>query len=453
MDEIHALKTEISFLKLKLALAENILNSHNDSIDNYYKTNIQENSIDIYGKELTVIVHENLSNCPRKVKVIKKTIKEETKKKRITQPGNNFRAVRNMIKLVDEKPAEQEEKINKIQEEIAEIIPDDTIKNVNDRINILFEELQKARVYKKTLQEIAEARIQLLGKLNLNDYTKTINNHIIRLQSLFSAKKYDIKKSNTLICSSLSSLDQRLSFFPNYYNSGLSPEETEKLDRCLKANITYCAPTRYVPFSIENYTPKLLNYSLAIFSIRYCMKNILINPYGFPNLVYLPLEKSTAEDPYSFYKLVDVNDNRRNWRMEIRLDSFCKNIGNSVNTYGCALFRRIYKDVFSDNIYREEYHERCIILKQDCEQLLQNMITICRHKQFCDMIRDVVIEHCTLKPTISDKFDFTADDKINKIQYNQDNSEEEKENIYLLFSKLFDGISKDQIDNLVYRYP
>lgn len=460
--EILKIKTELSLVKLKLSLAEYALNKHNDSINSFF--NLEEDGFHIRNvpdENVTIFIHEHLASCPKKITVHrkkKKSLTPEEIEAKNTEKGiekkktKNFRTVKSILKLTDEKPREQEEKIRKVEEEIADLIPNISVKDITDNINSLLEQLQNARVVKKQLQEICSLRGRLLGKLNIKDYTKLVDTHIVRIQTLLSQKTKDYKKIKESLNIALSPLDQRLSFYEGYYNTMITHDDVEKLSACLEANITYAAPTRFIPFSYEENVTKLCNYSLSVFNLKSCMKRVIYNPYGFSNVVYLPLESSTPEDPYSFYILNKLENGKRFWKMEVRLDNFCTVFENNLRSYCISLFRKIYKDVFGDNIYRENYQEKAIIFEKDCEQLLENIFLTCKHKQFCNEIRELVVNFSTLNPTDLDKFDFTADDRINKRQFNQISSESERDNAFLCMAQIFDQISRENSEKIIYRF-
>jgi hypothetical protein len=137
----------------------------------------------------------------------------------------------------------------------------------------------------------------------------------------------------------------------------------------------------------------------------------------------------------------------RFWRMDCRLETFCSILIAEIGSHCVSLFRRIYFDIFRDNIYRPDYMNKAVILSQDGEQLFQNIITLSYRKTFYDMIKDLVIQHCTLKATKHDKFNLQADDKLQKNTYSKIVDDEEE--LYSFIEKLFDNIEKKDIDELL----
>jgi hypothetical protein len=75
-------------------------------------------------------------------------------------------------------------------------------------------------------------------------------------------------------------------------------------------------------------------------------------------------------------KLEKIKEDKRCWKMECRLEDFSTDFADNVLPYCISLFRKIYKDVFEDNIYRPDYMTKSQILEFDCEQLVQNIILL-----------------------------------------------------------------------------
>ena len=366
--------------------------------------------------------------------------------KRITLPvkkRTGFRAVKGLERL-EERPEEQEEKVRKAEDAIEEIVKENNLDvsytETHERIEALFEEVVKNRIYKKCLVTLRETRSKLLGKLNLADYTALLKTHVRRLEDIFLKKKYDQKKSTQTIVYSLSALDQRLLYYGYYYNSELEPDDIQRLKLCMKVNGEY--PTRYVPFSPSEAIEKVCNYAISVTTLRETFARVISNPFGFPNLVYLPLEKSGQDDPYSFYVLERIeNDGKRYWKMECRLEDVSRMFSDRVLTYCVSLFRKVYFDMFNDNLYREDYGEKSPAAHQDCEQLLVNMLELSQPKRFCNLLRGLVAEHSVIQPATVDKFNFTRDDPVLKRNFAQ-LKDDPKETIALV-QRLFDNISEE----------
>ena len=133
--------------------------------------------------------------------------------------------------------------------------------------------------------------------------------------------------------------------------------------------------------------------------------------------------------------------------MECRIDDLSKTLGQYILIYCITLFRKIYFDIFKDNIYRADYNKSTTITQQDCEQLLINIITIIKGRDFCNMLRTIIKDNCSMKPGKIDKFNLLSDDKMNKKSFKKDFKYIEGYKSY--FNQLFDNIHDDIIENLI----
>jgi hypothetical protein len=176
---------------------------------------------------------------------------------------------------------------------------------------------------------------------------------------------------------------------------------------------------------------------------------MLFNKYSFHNLIYIDLPQSEEFDPYSFYKLVSVNGKKRKWNLVCRLEDITDDILFNLRPYCISLFRRIYCDIFNDNDYRPDYKKYSQIGSEDCDQLLQNIITLSRTHNFCLTIQKLVIEQATYKPTEFDKFNLYSDDKVQHRRF-KDTCDSE-DDVISVIKQLFDGMSEDDVSNILYK--
>jgi len=121
---------------------------------------------------------------------------------------------------------------------------------------------------------------------------------------------------------------------------------------------------------------------------------------------------------------------------------------SNVLPYCINLFRKIYNDVFSDNIYRPDYIQKSQIMEFDCEQLMLNIILLSHPMELCKMFQGIIIKNCTFTCTELDKFDLHGDDKLQQTKYisgecgNGDDTQG-------IIKRLFDGISPDDILDVI----
>jgi hypothetical protein len=446
-EKILVLKGRLKYEKLRNSIFTSIVKSCTHiKIDDIFEE--EEDSIHIYKADkvnIPVIVHDFFKGEGEK-----NTEKNTEKYSISSKPCRKGKTYRAMKKddLVQETPEKQEEKIKIVETQMETIVQEnkldvsyvDSIKAIDEAMECI----SKERIYKKHLISIKDLRVKLICKIGLSEYTNLIRKHIEKLTSIFGKKGTDAKKTTLNIGMSLSPLEQRLIFFSGYFNTELEPEETQRLRLTLDVAPN---PKRYIPFNYNDFFSKMYNYGLSIFSVKESIKRSLVNPYGFPNIVYVKTEKSSAKDPYTFYILEKIEDDKRIWKMECRLYEFSKSLSKNILTYCINMFRRIYFDVFSDNSYREDYKDKCLICRQDCEQLLINIIELSNSKSLCETVRKIVSKQSILLPSKMDKFDFMADDRLVKKQYIQEANN--NDDVIASIKRMFDDISDTDCNSII----
>jgi hypothetical protein len=133
--------------------------------------------------------------------------------------------------------------------------------------------------------------------------------------------------------------------------------------------------------------------------------------------------------------------------MECRMEDFTIDFSDNVLPYCISLFRKIYKDVFNDNVYRSDYITKSQIMEFDCEQLIQNIILLAQPMALCRMFQEVVIEKSTFTPTESDKFTLYGDDKYQQKRFNK--TIDLDEDTCQVIKRLFDTISDEDTMNIL----
>ena len=423
---IQELKSIIQIETFKNHLFTKLILNHTDikipEIIDFKEDGIHINNFE--GGKIPVFVHDYFGETkqynikPRKDKKVK----------------NNFKSVKKS-ELASQDPTIQEEKIRREEEKVKELGRENNFNisknDILEELDKLFDKIAKGRIggIEKLSESIREMRNKLLGVFNLEDYIKLIKANIGRQNDILTKKKYESKKITDLIFKSLSPLDCRLVFYKKYYDTELSIDDIQRLKKAMDYNTEH--PKRYIPFSISDTCREMCNYCVCVSSIKPICKRVFLNRYGFPNIVYLDREKSDKEnDPYSFYILEKVEDGKRFWKMECRLEELSRILGEQIRNYCIGIFRKIYFDVFSDNVYRENYMEKSYATKTDCEQLLYNIVFLSNGKHFCNFLRKTIVKNNTIKPEILDKFNIISDDIL--VKKNFINEIENKEECLIL---------------------
>lgn len=371
----------------------------------------------------------------------------EKKKKIYRRIDTSVMEVKNEDKIEDietvlqQNILEIDKKINIIKSTYFNISTAETIKQI-DKFFIL---IQDNRIYTTHLMNIKNTRKKLLGKINLDKYTKLLLTHNKKLTKIFENKQqHSLKKIERNISKSLTPLDARLIDFGDYSNQSLEIDDINLFITAL--DVTTKPEKQFVPFDMKSYCEKTLNYSLALQPWYDSVSLTLFNRYGFHNVIYVPLARSKEYDPYSFYTLEKI-DGKRCWKMECRLEDFSSDLANNLIQYCIKLFRKIYYNIFQDNLYRPDYISKSQITQQDGEQLLQNIIELSQPLKACLILRKLVKKKAVFIASKADKFNLYADDKIQ--QKRMTKAVDNEKDIYDVIKRVFDDIADEDCEKIV----
>ena len=271
-----------------------------------------------------------------------------------------------------------------------------------------------------------------MNNTSYNEYFEILNSYIKKFRKILKNKDYADKKIDTNIVNSLSSVDLRVLFHPNYIKNGLELDDIQEFKQCVLRGITY--PETYVPFEIN--FEYFFNFGSVLITVKDMVKKYLFNKYGYYNLVYVPIKQSLESDPYSFYYLKFIKNGKRYWDMDCRLEETGNRIINNLQPFLINIFRKIYFDIFKDNIFRKDYEKTNSITSNDLEQLLYNIFTLSTPITFCKILRDIVKENATYIPTGYDKFNFYGDDMLQKKKFQMKETFDPIEIVKLLFDDI-----------------
>lgn len=445
--KIERLQSQLTFELLKNKIYSHIISTQtNIKLENIIQES--EAEVNIYNFEkgnIPIIIHEfnsdNKLQVKRKNKSPKLNVDGETK--------NSFRRVKHLKEIKEE---ELDSKLQKntsiVVEQVNQIMYnnfDVSLKDISKQIEQLMEQIEISRIYTKHLQTIKITRRKLLGKLGLDEYISIISTHIRRLEIIFQKKGYDTGKIITNISKSLTPLDMRLVYYTNYTNTTIDVEEVQNFGLAMDMLITY--PKYFEPYDKLKTFKNMKNYTLALFELVECINKNIVNRYGFHNVIYLNNEKSLDADPFSFYTLEKCDLKSRSWKMECRLEDFTIDFIDNIRPYCVGLFKKLYKDVFNDNMYRSDYLHKAQITENDCEQLMQNIILLAQPMKLCKIIQNIIKTKCTFTKTNQDKQNLYADCPQTRKRFatpivlNED--------IYYVMRQVFDVISDDDIEELL----
>jgi hypothetical protein len=434
---IQEYQKELTIEKIKSTIWRKLLEDNtdirtNDIFCNY--ENILEINTAIPIDQINIIISEQSQNID--VKQCHQNTKEDVKEDPTYTPKKQtYRPLKTNVEIIN----------------TDTVVESDTIPNEKSSMNLdtinteilgLFDKLKQSRTYKQIIEQIRRLRNNMIEHIHIDEYIEIVKDHIEKIQEFLTSKNYQLKKLQGIISEhGLSSLEIRLTRYGKYTNSHLDIDEMQIL---LTSICNNTETFRYFkPFNADNICRQFYMYGVALFSLDQLLDIFLFNKYKYFNLIYLPLAKSMDSDPYSFYTLERVKNNKKFWNMDCRLDDTSNNIISNILPYMVNLFRSIYKHIFGDNNFRKDYSTTCQITECDCEQLLQNIIKLSNSKQFCLQLQRKVISKATYEPKEDlDRFNLKGDDALQRKQFH----EKSGDSIEVL-KTLFDDIStEDTVD-------
>jgi len=415
--------------RCKVSILTDLLKS-NSSIDlsNYIMT--EENTVNFYNTDdLSFNVHHT------SLDIIPKNIKKDVCERKDTERKHVYRSIKKCLPM----STYEELKTDIIDDNIIEKPIIDIIQIQKD-IDNQYDKIKESRIYTKILDDIKYKRWSIFGHISLEEYEMLLVNHIKKLEEIFLEKKYADKKIKQIIVKSLYALEARILYYDNYINTYIETDEMEKFksviqDRMYNPEIT--------PFDENKIYKCLFNYSIVLFPVFQLLEMCLFNN-KVSNVIYLPLPKSSIDNPYSFYTLEKIQNDKRYWKMDCRLEDLSQSILSNLLEYMVSAFRKIYNDVFGDNEYREKYNYTNQITECDLEQLTENIIALSKPKQFSINLQKLIIKNTKYNPTDNDKFNLYGDDCLQRKRF----SELEDLDGPDIYKRLFDNITTEKIVDL-----
>lgn len=310
---------------------------------------------------------------------------------------------------------------------------------IKSKLAEILDNLKNTRNFTKPLEEIKILRARLAGSITLTEYHDILVNQVKIIESVFREKGYPNNKVIITMFKNLTPLESRLLFYTGYINTSIDNDDMQLASQMIDNSLSF--PKEYDIFDMTEVYKLFCNYGVVFFPLKHLITKYLINPHGYWNVIYLQHPKSTDKDPYSFYVLGNVKKGKRYWNMNCRLENLSLQLVSNVLSYMISLFRKLYSDSFGDNDFRPGYWEKTIVMETDSEQLLQNIILLCKPREICDLIRSIIKEKCTYVPDEeNDKFDIYADDLLMRKRF----QEREQVDHIEIIKRIFDEITNEQ---------
>jgi len=349
-----------------------------------------------------------------------------------------YKVFQNMEFVNEPSIDEQNNKISEIDKYINEPTGFINSYEANKIFEQCFKDIEKNKVFTKLLEQIKNTRLKIVG-ITVDEYSNLLKEHIEKLTKIFQDKALSEKTISKNITISLSSLDLRIVSYPPYINTELIIDELTKYKRSIIFTLNF--PKKYVPFNYDEIFKTFFNHGTLLSTLRECMERNIINIYGYNNIVYIQIPKSTDNDPFSFYHLKKIENKKRYWNMDCRLEDLSNKFIDNVRPYLIDMFRKIYFDVFCDNDYRINFLPKMSKVELDVKQIIQNICLLCNPKKFNKFMRNIIKDNATYKVTANDIKNLSSDDSTQRRRF-----ENEKETIdpVEIVKLLFDNISSEE---------
>ena len=384
----------------------------------------------------------------------------------------SFRSLKNKLPLEEEESEYSKlSRIKSISREVNEqkLTPESRQKR-EEILDRCFANLRNSSdSFDDNLSIIKKTRTAMLKHMSVEDYVLILNRHIRMLETIFSAKELKNRKIQILIQKSLGTIDARLVKYHDYHCFTIDIDEINNYTSSLK--LSFREPEDYEPFSLYDFIQKIQNLTVCLYPLSRCIELFMFNIYGFNNIIYIKVNKKNARlsavaaasppegtqpggessavkddnDPFRFYTFKGIENSKRRWTMDCRLEDLAYEFTNALLPYLISIFRNIYKDYFRDNDYRENYYNKSPVLGTDCEQLVQNILTLSNHKQFCKLLQRLVIKNATHIVTENDSFNLYRDDPLQRREFEKNEETNYIDNI----KQMFDGISDEEAENFL----
>jgi broad-specificity NMP kinase len=300
----------------------------------------------------------------------------------------------------------------------------------------IIDKLDTAKNYIVLMDQMCNNRIKLLFKTNICDYIILLEKNIIEITDKLKLRGLEDKKINNLLKTKfLKSFEMKFLLKYNYEDISLTNDDISFLQDTSKSRYNY---SKYKIFNKEVFIKSFLNYTISIFDINDMFNIIITNEYC--NIKYIPQVRSKLDDPYSFYYIEKIDNDKIYWTMDCRLHNISNDICEHVLEYCIDLFRTIYYRIYHDNIFRENFDVEQDILQYEGIQLLKNIHKLCCPYNFTINCQQLFIDCMRDNNHDEDSFKFNlkSDDTQQKSLYKElktdyNVNDNFKETISLLF--------------------
>lgn len=281
-----------------------------------------------------------------------------------------------------------------------------TIENLKtacvETLEVLLEELCEDGDDDELWSTVSTVRNALLGVVDICEYKKILNEHIVMLRKA--------GKAHDRILDHLSVNDARLSLYKGCLTKTKGPltsDDSMRLYREVEMRC-YMKPPELKPFDFTDIVSHCCIPSLVCLPVDEVIEKGLVGPYRNNSIGYLTITgaSSPQNTHWSFYNLKSINpDGARLWVLDNTLWVFTDNMISTMTAYMIKIFRTFYYEYYGTNTFKTGFWMASYNKHYDAfMNMMNNLSFISNHDMFHKFLMTVLMQRSPLIPTNYDFF-------------------------------------------------
>ena len=284
------------------------------------------------------------------------------------------------------------------------------------------------------LYKITELRIQLLPCMTKDDYIVMVKAQIDMFQHIFEKKGLQPKEyEKAITLYGLSQWESMRIQYKDYEQTPVFNGESKYLNAHYYLQKYY--PKKYVIFNVEQIFYDISCDLISCVSTPEAfLEYVLVNRYGFDNIVYLPRSDLPVVDEvsygdktvYSFYTLQKIADcGTRLWTLDRRLDNVIEYLSTNICSQLVYEFKKHYANIMYSNSHRysDNWKRNSYNMINYMKKLLEYIMIFCQPKVFRMIIHNIILEKGVYKPSVKDRFHGSNDSEESLANIEEDESD------------------------------
>jgi len=337
---------------------------------------------------------------------------------------------------------------NEISPSVTEINTT-SVKEINIAMETRIRAFRTNTSFYNAMNDLKQLRLYLMNIVKYDEFMNILREHLQMYKSVLNLRGYTPHDSDIMITqNALLTIESRMIYHRCYLDVKFDTTELYYYETLCDTLYDY----KNNIFNMEKIINVLCNYSTHIWSFKSILRRIF--DITTPNIIFVPHTVNKKDDPYNFYILTNVDDTgKKYWKLDNRLSNISESFQDNLLPYLIENFRRIYFDIFNDNIYREDYKnyaEKYDVIHFELKTLCHNILLISNKIKFRKTLCKMIKEDNEYKPSINDIFDIKNDDRIAKDDVNK-LDDEFMESLRHSIRNMFDNLTSNNIDKILFK--